>query len=65
MPGIFEFYQNRICATRNYPFYSARGILLTLIRCACYDGCLTQSERIIIIDNAISEMKERRLEENG
>ena len=63
MPGIFEFYQNRICATRNYPFYSARGILLTLIRCASYDGCLTLSERIIIIDNAISELNLRERKE--
>ena len=63
MPGIYEFYQNRICATRNYPFFSARGILLTVIRCASYDGCLTHSERIIIIDNAIAEMHSRERKE--
>ena len=63
MPGIYEFYKNRIYATRNYPFDSARGILLTVIRCADNDECLTRGERIIIIDNAITEMRWRELQE--
>ena len=56
MPGIYEFYQNRIYATRNYPVCSAREILITVMHCAENDNCLTEKERIIIIDKAITEM---------
>lgn len=63
MPGITEFYRNRIYATRNYPLHSARGILLTVIHCAENDECLTEGERLIIIDNAITEIQWREFEE--
>lgn len=63
MPGIYEFYQNRIFATRNYPFDSARGILLTVIHCVENDECLTEEERLIIIDNAITEIQWREFKE--
>lgn len=63
MPGITEFYQNRIYATRNYPLHSARGILLTVIHCVENDECLTEGERLIIIDNAITEIQWREFEE--
>ena len=63
MPGICEFYQNRIYATRNYPLDSARGILLTVIHCVENDECLTEEERLIIIDNAITEIQCREFKE--
>lgn len=61
--GVHEFYQNRIYATRNYPLHSARGILLTVIHSAENDECLTEGERLIIIDNAITEIQWREFEE--
>ena len=63
MPGISEFYHNRIYATRNYPLDSARGILLTIIHCVENDECLTEGGRLIIIDNAITEIQWREFEE--
>ena len=63
MPGITEFYQNRIYATRNYPLHSARGILLTVIHCVENDECLTEEERLIIIDKAITEIQWREIKE--
>lgn len=63
MPGIYEFYMNRIKASRNYTPAGACGILLTVVNCAMNDDLLTGNDFVIILDNAFTEYQRRAQEE--
>jgi len=52
MPGIYEFYMDRLAACRNYGFSSGEQILSMVHSCAYYDAqrdMLTPSEFMSII----------------
>lgn len=63
MPGIYEFYMERIKASRRYTPVGAKGILLTVVNCAMNDDLLTVDDFFIILDNAITEYQCRLQEE--
>lgn len=48
-PGVYEFYLNRIEASRNYGLVAGDAILETVKRCALHDRMLTEEETDSII----------------
>ena len=61
--GVYDFYVERITASRNYGLFSGDQILDTVRRCAFWDSLLTSSEYKSII-NLCSEMHKKLMEDN-
>ena len=63
LPGVYEFYVDRIIASRNYGLFQGDKILNMILRCVYRDDCLTLDECNNIIMRC-QKMHEQLMEDN-